>query len=199
MPSTPGRGSARHTALVPALLILGVLCGCRRDMQHQPKALPLEASRFFADGRTERPIPPHTIARSELDDDQSFYTGASNGQFLASIPAPITRQLLLRGQQRFDIYCTPCHGILGDGDGMVARRGFKWPANFHTDRLRQAPPGYIYQVISRGYGAMPDYAEQIAPPDRWAIVAYVRALQLSRHATVADVPAQDRAKLDAQP
>lgn len=141
MPRLLAKRAGRRVVLVPIVLIIAALCSCRRDMQHQPKVLPLQASRFFADGRSSRPAPAHTIARSELQEDRTFFTGASNGQFLASIPVPITRQLLLRGQQRFDIYCSPCHGLLGDGNGMVARRGFLWPANFHTDRIRQAPLG----------------------------------------------------------
>lgn len=170
--------------------------GCRRDMQDQPKYLPLEASSFFVDGRSARPLPPHTVARGHLDDNDSFHTGADKGQFLSAIPLPITKPMLERGQQRFNIYCSPCHGELGDGDGMVARRGFKIPANFHTDRLREAPPGYLFQVISNGYGAMPDYSNQIPHvEDRWAIVAYIRALQLSRDATAADVPPDEKSKL----
>lgn len=169
---------------------------CRRDMQDQPKYTPLEESSFFVDGRSARPIPARTIARGHLNDNDAFHTGAVNGVFLDAIPMPVTHQLLERGQQRYGIFCTPCHGPLGDGDGMVARRGFKIPANFHTDRLRQAPPGYLFQVVSNGYGAMPDYDDQIHVADRWAIIAYVRALQLSRDANVADVPPDARKKLD---
>ncbi len=171
---------------------------CRRDMQDQPKYTPLEESSFFVDGRSARPIPAHTIARGHLNDTDAFHTGADNGTFLDTIPASLSREMIERGQERFEIYCSPCHGSLGDGNGMVAKRGFKIPANFHSDRLRQAPPGYIFQVISNGYGAMPDYATQISAQDRWAIVAYVRALQLSRHATVADVPPQARQQLGLQ-
>lgn len=185
------------------LMLLSALsmtvCGCRRDMQDQPKCLPLQASAFFVDGRSSRPIPPNTIARGHLNDNDSFHTGANGGTFLNVVPMTITKTMLDRGQQRFDIYCSPCHGALGDGDGMIAKRGFKIPANFHTDRLRQAPPGYLYQVISNGYGAMPDYANQIPHvEDRWAIVAYIRALQLSRNATVADIPSEERSKLGLQ-
>lgn len=186
---------------LPLVAVLASLCllGCRRDMQHQPKVEPLEASRFFADGRSARPIPPHTVARNELNDDDPAHTGMDNGKFIAAIPMQVDRQLLLRGQQRFGIYCSPCHGPLGDGNGMITRRGFKWPANFHSDRLRQAPPGYIFQVITNGYGAMPEYASQIEVPDRWAIIAYVRALQLSRNATLAEVPTSAQKGLETQP
>jgi mono/diheme cytochrome c family protein len=194
------RAKASRWRTLPVISALSMLLlgGCRRDMQDQPKYLPLQASRFFADGRSARPIPAGTIARGHLNDTDAFHTGAVNGVFLDTIPAALNQQLLKRGEQRFDIYCSPCHGILGDGNGMVARRGFKIPANFHTDRLRKAPPGYLFQVISNGYGAMPNYDSQIRAEDRWAIVAYIRALQLSRNAAVADVPADERSKLGLQ-
>lgn len=190
------RGQFRWLVLISVSLSAIATSGCRRDMQDQPKYIPLEASSFFVDGRSARPLPAHTIARGHLNDNDAFHTGASSGGFLDTIPLPITRTMLERGQQRYEIYCSPCHGELGDGNGMVAKRGFKTPANFHSDRLRQAPPGYLFQVISNGYGAMPDYASQIPHvEDRWAIIAYVRALQLSRNATVADVPLEQRSKL----
>jgi mono/diheme cytochrome c family protein len=184
-----------------AVLMIAVFCavGCRRDMQDQPKITPLQASRFFADGRAARPIPAGTIARGELNNDDAFHTGVMNGQFLETLPVTVDRKLLVRGRQRFDIFCSPCHGVLGDGNGMIERRGFKQPADFHTDRLRQAPPGYVFQVISNGYGAMMDYSAQVPVEDRWAIVAYIRALQLSRNATVDDVPQQARTELGLQP
>jgi mono/diheme cytochrome c family protein len=171
--------------------------GCRRDMQDQPRYKPLSASRFFADGRSARPIPAGTIARDELNDTDLLHTGLTDGTFSTKFPVPITKQLLLRGQQRYNIYCTPCHGFLGDGNGMIAKRGFKWPANLHTDRLRNAPPGYLFQVVSNGYGAMPAYRHQIEPNDRWAILAYVRALQFSRDASIADASPQGRAQLES--
>jgi len=185
----------RGIAFLAGLTIVSMLAACRRDMQVQPKYVSLSPSSFSVDGRSARPIPAHTIARGHLNDNDAFHTGAVNGVFLDTIPMAITRATLERGQQRFDIFCTPCHGPLGDGDGMVARRGFKVPANFHTDRLRHAPPGYLFQVISNGYGAMPDYGTQIHVADRWSIIAYLRALQLSQDATVADVPSQNRKKL----
>lgn len=191
-------GVACLVALPIAAALL--VCGCRRDMQDQPKYKPLARSRFFTDERSARPIPPGTIARDELDDIDSVHTGwASNGTFLEQIPVPVTRASLERGRERFNIYCSPCHGRLGDGNGMIAKRGFKWPANLHTDRLRAAPPGYVFQVISNGYGAMPDYGEQIDVQDRWAIVEYIHALQLARNASINDVPAGARAKLETQP
>ena len=182
-------------------LIFGLLLGtvaCRQDMQDQPKYKPLGENRFFPDGRNARPIPLGTIATDELNDNDAYHTGEKNGTFVDTIPVPVNLALLHRGQDRFDIYCSPCHGLVGDGDGMVAQRGFRAPADFHTDRLRHVPPGYIYQVITNGYGAMPDHGDQIPVADRWAIVAYVRALQYSRHGSIADVPAAVRRDLDRQ-
>ncbi len=169
---------------------------CRQDMQDQPKYRSFAPSKFYASGRSARPIPAGTVARDELNDDDSFHTGEANGVFLDIIPMPVDLQVLQRGRDRYNIYCMPCHGMLGYGDGMVARRGLRAPANFHTDRLRQVPPGYVYRVITNGYGGMGDLRDQIPVRDRWTIVAYLRALQLSRDATIADVPAADRSKLD---
>lgn len=183
-------------AIVLATLLMAT--ACRQDMQDQPKYKPLGESKFFPDGRMARPIPAGTIARDELNDTDSFHTGQGNGTFLDTIPVPVTAALLHRGRDRFDIFCSPCHGRLGDGNGMVAQRGVRAPANLHTDRLRSVPPGYIYQVIANGYGAMGDYADQIPTGDRWAIVAYVRALQLSRNATLTDISSNDRAELEKQ-
>lgn len=181
-----------------ALMASGLLftTACRRDMQDQPRYKPLAASRFFADGRSARPVPAGTVAVDELEATDAAHTGADNKGFLDHIPAPVSEQMLHRGQDRFNIYCSPCHGRIGDGDGMVKRRGFFAPANLHTDRLRSVPPGYLFQVISNGFGAMAGYRDQINVQDRWAIVAYIRALQLARHAAVADVPDNMRAQLD---
>jgi hypothetical protein len=170
---------------------------CRQDMQNQPKYKPLAESRFYASGRSSRPIPAGTVARDELNDDDAFHTGEADGAFLDTIPMAVNLQVLQRGRDRYNIFCTPCHGLLGYGDGMVARRGLRAPANFHTERLRHVPPGYIFRVITNGYGGMGDYRDQIPVRDRWTIVAYLRALQLSRDATLADVPAADRSKLEA--
>src|SRR5262249_37482165 len=147
--------------------------------------VPLRPSSFFDDGRSARPIPDGTVARGHLNDDTPFYTGKGpDGKAVDAFPVPINKEVLVRGRQRFDIYCAPCHGRLGDGDGMIVRRGFRKPPSYHIDRLRQAPHGYIFDVITNGFGAMPDYAVQVEPVDRWAIVAYVRALQLSQNASV---------------
>jgi mono/diheme cytochrome c family protein len=184
--------------ILPATVALAA-AGCRRDMQDMPRYKPLAESRFFTDDRSARPIPAGTIARDELNDTDGFHTGEVNGAFLSQIPMKIDKNMLERGQERFNIYCTPCHGMLGDGQGMVARRGFKWPADLNSDRIRKAPPGYLFQVISNGYGAMPDYADQISVPDRWEIVAYIRALELSRSATLNDVPTHATVELEHQP
>ena len=186
------------TAMIIAVVTLSFGTACRQDMQDQPRYKPLGESKFFADGREARPIPAGTIARDELNDADAFHTGVSIGAFLDSIPTQIDTKLLERGRDRYDIYCSPCHSRTGDGNGMVAQRGFRAPANLQTDRLRSVPPGYIFQVITNGYGAMGDYGDQIPASDRWAIVAYVRALQLSRNATLDDVPADARTQLGAR-
>jgi mono/diheme cytochrome c family protein len=169
--------------------------GCRQDMHDQPKYQPLEASDFFADGRASRPLPPGTVARSELNEDTHLYVGKSGNKFDETLPFALSQAVLARGQERFQIFCSPCHGRLGNGEGMVVRRGFRHPPSFHIDRLRQAPVGYYFDVITNGFGSMQDYSAQIPVKDRWAIIAYVRALQLSQHATLGDVPENDRKQL----
>jgi mono/diheme cytochrome c family protein len=164
------------------------LANCRSDMQEMPYQRPLVESDFYADKRSARPIIPTTVARGHLDADTYFYTGRIGTHDGDYLPMPVTPELMVRGQQRFNIYCSPCHGEVGDGNGMVVQRGFKHPPSYHIDRLRKAPIGYFFDVMTNGFGAMPDYAEQIPPADRWAIAAYIRALQLSQHATQADVP-----------
>ena len=178
-------------------LILLATPACRQDMHDQPKYIPLRPSSFFDDGRSARPIPEGTVARGHLNEDTEFYTGKGpDGKYVDRFPFPITRQVLLRGQDRYNIYCTPCHDRLGTGNGVVARRGFRHPPSYHIDRLRQAPNGYIFDVITNGFGAMQDYAAQLSPADRWAVIAYERALQLSQNATLNDVPVAERAKLE---
>jgi mono/diheme cytochrome c family protein len=158
-------------------------------MHDQPKYIPLRPSTFFDDGRSARPLVDGTVARGHLNADAAFYTGKGpDGKPLDAFPFPVTQEIVERGQERFNIYCAPCHGRLGYGDGMIVRRGFRRPPSYHMDRLRTAPNGYLYDVIAKGFGAMPDYAAQIEPADRWAIVVYIRALQLSQNATVGDVP-----------
>ena len=171
--------------------------GCRQDMQDQPKYIPLRPSSFFTDGRSARPIPEGTVARGLLRADKVFFTGKTGEQFIDRIPLAVTRQLIERGQERFNIFCSPCHGRLGNGLGMIVRRGLKRPPSYHIDRLRQVPVGYLYDVITNGFGAMQDYSAQIAPRDRWAIAAYIRVLQYSQQASVNDVPAEQRQQLGA--
>jgi mono/diheme cytochrome c family protein len=181
-------------------LVLFLLAGsvaCRQDMHDQPKYIPLRPSSFFADGRSARPLVPGTVARGHLDDDTLLYTGkGADGKPSNDFPFPVTKDVIERGQNRFNVYCTPCHGRLGNGDGMIVRRGFRKPPSYHIDRLRQVPNGYIFDVITNGFGAMQDYSAQVQPQDRWAIVAYIRALQLSQNASINDVSAAGRAQLE---
>ena len=177
---------------------LALVVGCRQDMHDQPKYKPLAASRFWGNGASARPLVENTVARDHLDDDVEFYTGKTAGGKPVEVPPlPFTPELLKRGQQRFDIYCSPCHDRVGSGRGMVVRRGFKAPPSYHIDRLRQAPVGYFFDVMTNGFGAMPDYRAQVEPADRWAIAAYIRALQRSQEATLADVPSEAAAKLNS--
>lgn len=180
-------------------LSLPFTLACRQDMQDQPKFIPLRPSSFFADGRSARPLIEGTVARGYLRADQRFYAGKDGDDPTGAFPLEVTPAVLARGQERFNIYCSPCHGRIGNGLGMIVRRGLRRPPSFHIDRLRQAPVGYFFDVITNGFGAMPDYAAQIAPADRWAIIAYVRALQLSQNAKLEDVPAERRAQLSTLP
>ena len=180
--------STRGAAVLLAAVTLLLMAGCREDMQVQPYQRPLVESDFYADHRSERPIIPGTVARGHLDADTYFYTGkigSNDGDYL---PFPVTAEVMARGQQRFNIYCAPCHSEAGDGNGMIVQRGYKRPPSYHIERLRRAPIGYFFDVMTNGFGAMPDYSQQVTPADRWAIAAYIRALQLSQHATEADVP-----------
>jgi mono/diheme cytochrome c family protein len=181
-----------------ACLALGLLAaGCRQDMHDQPKYKPLARSDFFADQRASRPLVEGTISRSGLREDTLRFTGKVDGKPADLFPFPVTAEVMARGRERFDIFCSPCHGRTGAGDGMVVRRGFRRPPTFHQDRLRQAPAGYVFDVITNGFGLMPDHAQQIPVDDRWAIVAYLRALQRSQEGSMADVPPSERAGLGA--
>lgn len=173
---------------------------CKQQMAQQPSYRPYQPSELFADGTSARPQPADTVARGQLRDDTLLFTGKDGGgQDATEFPFPITRAVLDRGRQRFEIYCTPCHGYTGDGDGIVVQRGFTAPPSYHSDRLRQAPVGHFFDVVTNGFGSMPGYATQVTVPDRWAIVAYIRALQLSQAAPLADVPPEARAQLEQQP
>jgi cytochrome c1 len=181
-------GTALLCALVSALLLAG--CSLKQDMAEQPKDRPLWPSDFFTDGRSARPLVENTVARGAVVEDEMAVGKESN-----AFPIPLNMDLLERGENRYKIYCSPCHGLQGDGNGMVAMRGMKHPPSYHQDRLRQVPNGYIYDVITNGFGAMFGYSAQVPPRDRWAIVAYVRALQLSRNAKISDLPPEVREKV----
>ena len=163
--------------------------GCRQDMHDQPKFFPQRGTSFYADGRSVRPQVENTVARNQLHEDSYFYTGFAGGKEGDGLPFPVTMQVLQRGQERYNVYCTPCHSRVGNGIGMIVQRGYAHAGNYHTQRLETAPLGHFFNVISNGYGAMPDYSAQLTPMDRWAVVAYIKALQLSQKATPADVPA----------
>jgi Cytochrome C oxidase, cbb3-type, subunit III len=182
------------------VMALASSVACRQDMHDQPKYIPLRPSEFFTDGRSARPLPEGTVARGHLNDDVLFYTGkGADGKLADTFPFPLTKDVILRGRQRFNVYCTPCHDYTGSGNGIIVRRGYRRPPTYHSDRLRQVPNGYIFDVITNGFGAMPDYAAQIQPRDRWAIVSYVRALQLTQHASIEDVPAEVRGQFRPAP
>jgi len=180
----------RQSVVVIALAGTALLAGCRLDMQVQPRVNPLAKSDFFPDQRSARPPVEGTVARGQLHEDAYFYTGKIGNSPGDYLPFPVTREVLDRGRERYNIFCAPCHSRVGDGNGFVPSRGFaRTPPSFHIPRLQKAPAGYFYDVITEGFGTMPDYASQIPARDRWNIVAYVRALQLSQNATMADVPA----------
>jgi mono/diheme cytochrome c family protein len=172
-----------------------LLSACRQDMHDQPRYEPYEASTFFGDGRSARPQVEGTVARGELRADTHLHEGLAGGKPAEAFPFPITSEDMARGRDRYRIYCTPCHGELGDGYGMVVKRGFPRPPSFHDPRIAGAPPGHYVDVMTRGIGRMYSYADRVKPEDRWRIAAYIRALQRSRNATVADVPPDARALL----
>jgi mono/diheme cytochrome c family protein len=186
----------RWGLLISMLSASLLLPACRRDMADQAHHEPLEASRFFRDGAASRRPPAHTVAQGDARLDEFLYTGKTGGKLVNEFPEAVTRAMLQRGQERFDIYCSVCHGRLGDGHGMIVQRGFPTPPSFHDERLRTAPVGHFYEVITNGWGVMYSYAARVEPQDRWAIAAYIRALQLSQHAALADAAAPDRAKLE---
>jgi mono/diheme cytochrome c family protein len=196
MPRLTPRPTASPAILCLLLFLAGIASGCRQDMHDAPRIEPFEANSFFPDGRGSRTPPAGTVARGWLREDEALYTGKVNGQFVDTFPMAITHDDLKRGQQRFNIYCSPCHGRLGDGNGMVVQRGLRQAASYHNDRLRQERIGYFFDVVTNGFGAMQGYAEQVPVRDRWLIAAYVRALQLSQNAKIDDVPADKRGELE---
>ena len=179
-----------RTSTLSLAVLIAVTTACRIDMHVQPRENPLSRSEFYTDQRSARPLVEGTVARGQLYEDTYFYTGKIGSNPGDVMPFPVTKQVLERGRERFNIYCAPCHSRLGDGNGFVPSRGFsRMPPSYHIPRLQKAPLGYFFDVITNGFGIMPDYAAQITPQDRWNIVAYVRALQLSQNATKADIPA----------
>jgi len=189
----PGARIAAAAALVVCL------SGCRLDMHEQPRYNPLARTEFFGDGRAARPAVEGTVARGHLRLDEHLYTGKVNGQLVTTFPFPITRHDLERGRERYNIYCTPCHDAAGTGHGMIVLRGFPPPPSYHIQRLREAPVGHFFDVITNGLGNMYSYSSRVNPEDRWRIAAYIRALQLSQSATLADVPAAERERLEKLP
>jgi hypothetical protein len=179
----------KHVVAVCGIAGASLLAGCRQDMQDQPKFIPQRGTDFYADGRSVRPQVENTVARGQLHEDAYFNTGLQGGKEGDGMPFPVTMEVLQRGQERFNIYCTPCHSRVGNGAGMIVQRGYRPAGNFHTARLMAAPLGHFFNVMTNGYGAMPDYAAQLTPQDRWAVVAYIKALQLSQDAKPGDVAA----------
>jgi hypothetical protein len=178
------------------VLLIAAVSGCRQDMHDQPKYRGYRPTNFFDDRRSVREPLEGTVARGQLNEDEGFFTGAAKGALLEELPFTLDRQVLDRGRERFEIYCTPCHDRTGSGRGIVVQRGYKQPRSFHTEEVRNMPVGYYFQVISNGFGVMPPYLAQVSPRDRWAITAYIRVLQLSQNAAVNDVPEAERAALE---
>jgi mono/diheme cytochrome c family protein len=181
-----------------AVLLVVLVAGCDQKMNYNGKVRPLSETTFFKDQRASRPIPEHTVPRGLLKEDTAFFTGKRGVDLVTTLPVPVTRETLLRGRERFNIYCSPCHGRVGNGDGMIVSRGFTRPTSFHDDRLLTAPVGHFFDAMTNGFGRMPSYALQLPVADRWAIVTYIRALQLSQHVRVGDLSEEDRRKLPAE-
>ena len=198
--SPPNERRAAWATLGALLASVVMSIACTQKMAQQPYYRLYRPSEVFADGSSARPIPADTVARGHVADDTLLFTGKDDdGQDSTEFPFPITPDVLDRGRSRYEIYCSPCHGYVGDGDGVVPQRGFDFPPSYHSDRLRQAPVGHFFDVVTNGFGSMPSYAAQVPVRDRWAIIAYIRALQLSQHATLDDLPPDARAQLEQQP
>jgi len=197
-PARQTRSLARGLTFACLGAIALLLSGCRLDMHVQPKYLPYEPTDFFGDGRSERQPVPGTVARGHLRLDELMFTGRENGVVVDKFPFPITKADLDRGRERYNVYCTPCHDYTGSGRGMIVQRGFPQPPSYHIQRLRDAPAGHFYEVITNGFGAMYSYAARVEPADRWRIAAYIRVLQLSRNAKMDDVPESQRQALTQQ-
>lgn len=192
------RKRAAGRAATGAMLIFLGLSGCQQEMAKQPRYETLDKSDFFDDQRAARPLVEGTVARGLLRDDEHLYGGLVNGKPVDTFPFPIDKTALLRGQERYNIFCAPCHDQIGTGQGMIVRRGYQAPPSFHSDRLRQTEAGRFFQHITHGLRAMPDYAQQISPEDRWAIIAYIRALQLSQNTRLSELPEAERRAVENQ-
>ena len=179
----------------PLLVLLCLIAACRQEMADQPRYDPLEASKFFPDGQSARPLVEGTVARGQLRDDEQLFNGGTDTAIATEFPSPVTIEVLHRGRERYEIYCTPCHDRTGSGNGMIVRRGYSRPPSLHSEILNKQPVGHLFRVISLGIGAMPGYGVQITAQDRWAIIAYIKALQLSQNAKLDDVPATQRDQL----
>jgi mono/diheme cytochrome c family protein len=197
MVSVIGLREASHRLLGAATLL--ALVGCHEDMYDQPRYEALEASDFFDDGRASRPLVPGTVQYGAPATDDVLFTGRMGEELATELPMELTEALLERGQERFNIYCSVCHSRTGDGNGMIVQRGYRQPPTFHSNRLRGVPIGHFFDVMTNGFGAMPAYSLQVKPEDRWAIAAYIRALQLSQNATGDDLPEDIRTELDKLP
>jgi cytochrome c5 len=186
-------------AFAAALLAAAfVVAGCRQDMHDQPKIKAQAANPFFPDDRGGRPLIPGTVAAGAPVEATAYLTGKESGQLVKQAPVAATTSMLSRGRERYDVFCSPCHDRVGTGQGMIVLRGYRRPPSFHEDRLRQEGDGYFFDTITNGFGVMPNYAEQVPVADRWAITLYIRALQLSQGATLADVPEPERGRLAAE-
>ena len=188
-------GAPGGRALLLLLIAATIFASCRADMNNQPKAKPLSESDFFSNQANARPIPPYTVERGDARENAAFYTGLTNGAYVTQLPIQLTPALLTRGRERFDAVCAECHDRTGSGNGMVVQRGFPQPPSFHVDRLRDAPIGHFFDVVTKGYGVMYSYATRVEPEDRWAIAAYIRALQLSHHAEASELTSAEQRKL----
>jgi len=183
------------TSLMIATVTIFAIAGCRQQMADQPYQRPLEPSNFFDDGMASRPVVPGTVARLGKEGDKQPLNGKVDGKLVDTFPIQVTMKVLARGQERYEIFCSPCHDRLGTGQGMIVRRGFPRARSFHEPRLRDAPIGHFFEVMTQGFGPMPSYANQLAEHDRWAVIAYIRALQLSRNVRLDQLPPGDRAKM----
>jgi len=196
---TPAAGACGGRALPVFITLCALaLAACRPDMENQPKAKPLSESDFFSNHANARPIPPHTVERGGARANAAFYTGLTNGTYITQLPVKLTPGLLARGRERFDAMCSECHDRTGSGNGMVVLRGFPQPPSYYVPRLRNAPIGHFFDVITNGYGVMYSYATRVEPEDRWAIAAYIRALQLSHNVNASELTPAEQQKLEKE-